>query len=512
MTAVDFRPFIAGSYVESTTGGLSESIDPSTGEAVGRVANAGASEAEDALRAAREAHDDRRWASLSGTSRAKVLFKIAEGIRERGPELADLETRDSGATRAKARSDVSSASFWFRTMAELAERLDEPEPLPITLAPIASSNFLQREPVGVGVAIIPWNFPLLMAAWKLSMGLAAGNSMILKPAPETPATATMLAGIAAEAGVPDGVVNVLPGPGPGLGDLLVGDPRVDKVSFTGSPQVGKQVAAAAAATVKNVTLELGGKSPQLILPDADLELGIDGALFAIFFHSGQTCTAGSRLLVPAAMHADVVDRLFQRAANLVVGPADDEVTNLGPLISQRHLERVEAHIMNAAQEGATIALGGSRPTVRQAPKGYYLNPTIITDVTPEMRIAQDEVFGPVLTVLPYEDVDEAVAVANGTAFGLAAGIWGSTAMASRVASRLRAGTVWINDYHLLSPKYPFGGMGQSGVGREHGQLGLHEWTEARHVHISLDPARTAKRYFDGTVPPGIDLAAQTWRT
>ena len=496
-----FQLFIDGAFCEAASGETFESIDPSTGESIGTVARAGREDAARAVDAARAAFDDHRWSGRRGSDRGKVLAAISKGIKERAPELAELESRDSGATITKAKgADVGGAGFWFRTMGEYAARLDEPEPLPQTIAPGPSYNYIRRDPVGVCTAIIPWNFPLQMAAWKISMALAAGNSVVLKSAEETPCSATVLAEIIKEAGVPDGVVNIITGPGPGTGEELVTNPKVDKVAFTGSTEVGKQIMTMASSTVKKTTLELGGKSAQIVLDDADLDLAVDGAIYGAFFHSGQVCTAGSRLLVPEARADEFVERLLARVADIRVGVASDKGSTMGPVVNQKQLDTVLGYIELAQKEGATLAAGGERLTEGGLDQGYFVAPTVFTDVTPDMAIAQEEIFGPVLSVLRYSDEDDAVRIANGTIFGLAAAVWGSTARSMKLADRLQAGTVWINDYHLLNPHYPFGGYKQSGIGREHGYLGLLEYTEAKHVHVGMEPNRRTKRWFDMTIP------------
>ncbi|HWH31284.1 MAG TPA: aldehyde dehydrogenase family protein [Egibacteraceae bacterium] len=495
----DYRLFIDGEFRDAASGETFQTLDPSTGESLGTVARAGREDAQAAIAAARAAFDDGRWSGRTGAERGAVLRAAADLIAAQAGELAELERRDSGSTLVKAMAaDVGGAIQWFSACADMAATLDEPETLPPS--PFGSANTLRRDPVGVCSAIVPWNFPLQMAAWKLAPALAAGNTVVLKPAEETPCTAVRLAEILREAGVPDGVVNVIPGPGPGTGEELASNPDVDKVAFTGSTNVGREIMRMASPTLKKVTLELGGKSAQIVLDDADLDLAVDGALYAVFLHSGQACTAGSRLLLPDALHDEFVGRLLERASAIRVGPTADPSNQLGPLVSQKQLDTVLHYIDIGGKEGATLALGGSRLTDGELAQGFFVEPTVFTDVRADMTIAQEEIFGPVLSVLRYRDEDEAVAIANGTAYGLAAGVWGSPARATALAGRLRAGTVWVNEWHLLNPHYPFGGYGQSGIGREHGLLGLHEWTEAKHVHAASDTSRAAHRWFDMVVP------------
>ncbi|MGH2726304.1 MAG: aldehyde dehydrogenase family protein, partial [Actinomycetota bacterium] len=383
-------------------------------------------------------------------------------------ELAELESRDSGGTIRKTRGDVSGAGFTFRANADLTTTVPLVETLPLTTMP-PSLNYVRREPIGVCGQIIPWNFPLLMAAWKIAPALAAGNTVVLKPSENTPLTALVLAEICTAAGVPDGVVNVIPGFGPGAGETLVSSMDVDKVAFTGSTATGRRILQLASSNIKKVTLELGGKSANIILDDADLALAVDGALYGLFFHTGQVCNAGSRLLVQSSLHDEVVDRLVAKAERITVGPALDKTTEMGPIISKTQLETVERYVRIGRDEGAKLVTGGERVNVQGHPNGLYFAPTIFTGVDNAMRIAQEEIFGPVLAVNPFDSDDEAVAIANDSIYGLAGGVWSSDPnRAMGVADRIRTGTVWVNDYHLISPKYPFGGYKQSGIGREHG--------------------------------------------
>jgi aldehyde dehydrogenase (NAD+) len=497
-----YQLFIDGASVDAADGRTFDTLDPSTGRPHATVARAGQADVDRAVAAARAAFEDGRWSGRRPEQRAAVLQAVAAKLKEQAGRLVELEVRDSGGTIRKTKSaDVAGAMFTFRTYAEFATRLPTELPLPFTVAPGPSHNYLRREPVGVCAGIIPWNFPIQNAAWKLAPALAAGNSVVLKPAEQTPCTAVELARLCAEAGVPDGVVNVLPGFGPEAGEPLVTSPEVDKVAFTGSTEVGKRVASLAAGTVKKVLLELGGKSANILLDDADLELAADGAAYAIFFHQGQVCTAGSRLLVARPIHDEVVARLVDIAERITVGPAADPASDMGPLVSPEQLERVEHYVRAGQEDGAKLATGGRRVEVSGHEGGFYYAPTIFTGVDPGSRIAREEIFGPVLAVIPFDDDDQAVALANDSPYGLAGAVWSrDSGRAVRVAERLRTGTVWVNDYHLLNPRYPFGGYKQSGVGRELGEAGYLEYTQTKHVHVDITQQRARHRWFDVTVP------------
>jgi aldehyde dehydrogenase (NAD+) len=498
----DKNLFIGGEWVPAADGKEFATIDPSTGEAIATVAQAGKADAERAIAAARAAFDDGRWSGLKPAKRASYLNAIAAGLKEKAAELAELEARDSGGTLRKTKGDVGSAAHTFRTAAELATEVPLSETLPVTVAPGPSLNYVRHEPIGVCGAIIPWNFPLVMAAWKIAPALAAGNTVVLKPSENTPLTALELAQIVKDAGVPDGVVNVIPGFGPGAGETLVSSMDVDKIAFTGSTGTGRRILQLASSNIKKVTLELGGKSANIILDDADLKLAVDGALWGIYYHTGQVCNSGSRLLVHSSLHDEVVDRLVGKAERIKVGPALDKSTTMGPIVSKTQLETVERYVKIGQEEGAKLVTGGERVAVAGHEGGYYFAPTIFTGVEPKMRIAQEEIFGPVLVVTTFDTDDEAVAIANDSIYGLAGGIWSSDpARAMGIADRIRTGTIWINDYHLINPRYPFGGYKQSGIGREHGVQGFLEYTETKHVHVDLTRDRAKHRWFDLVVPP-----------
>ncbi|HVM12540.1 MAG TPA: aldehyde dehydrogenase family protein, partial [Actinomycetota bacterium] len=364
-----------------------------------------------------------------------------------------------------------------------------------------STNYLRREPIGVCAAITPWNAPIQMAAWKIAPAIAAGNTVVLKPASYTSLTAIELGKICLEAGIPEGVVNVLPGPGGAVGEALVESPLVDKIAFTGSTEVGSRIMQLAAGTIKKVTLELGGKSPSIVLDDADLDYAVDGALYGVFFHQGQICSAGTRLFLQRGIHDEFLTALVKKASDMTVGPALDPASDQGPLISEGQLETVDGYVRKGIEEGAEVATGGERATVEGHEGGYYYRPTILTGVDNSMTVAQEEIFGPVLAVIPFEDEAEAVRLANESIYGLGGAVWSRTVpRAVKVAEQLRTGTVWINDYHMINPRYPFGGYKRSGIGREHGKVGFDEYREVKHIHVDMAGGREAHKWWDVVVP------------
>jgi acyl-CoA reductase-like NAD-dependent aldehyde dehydrogenase len=504
--ATDEAPFyplyINGEWCEASTGQSFAVSEPATGQPLAQVASASEADVGRAVAAARSAFDQGPWPHTPPAERAEILHAIADALDARNFELAEIESRDAGVPiRKTTYLDLTLGTEIFRACAELARRSPY-EPLPWIDLPNIAWNFVWREPIGVIAQVIPWNYAFCMTAWKLGPALATGNTLVFKPSPLAPLSGIeIFKTIDALGLLPKGVINLVCGPNNDVGEWLVAHPGVDKVSFTGSTEAGRKVMAAAAPQIKRVTLELGGKNPSLVLPDADLDIVVDGVLWGAFYHAGQLCEAGSRCYVPRNLHDELVERLVERVSRMRIGDPLELETDLGPLISEAHRRKVEGYIAVGREAGAHVAIGGGRPQGELFDMGPYVEPTIFTGVDNRMAIAREEIFGPVLAVIPYDSVSEAISMANDTIYGLAASIWGRDVQAAiGVAQRIRAGTVWINDHHTLSGYAPFGGYKQSGFGREMSEYGLKEYTEAKRVHVDLHPNRASRIAWDALLP------------
>ena len=493
-----YRQYIDGAWVEADSGSAYPIANPSTEETVAEVPAGGAADARRAIAAARRSFESGEWRHKSQLQRSQIMFEIARHLEEVSTDWPLLESMSAGATiRKTSIVDVPMAIEHFRALAEQALSVPAYEPLPWIDIPNVSWNFVQREPIGVCTGIVPWNFPLILAMWKIAPALAMGNSIVLKPSPFTPLTALALAKAIDETGLlPRGVLNVVTGPGEELGHELVVNPDVDKVSFTGSTAVGRKILAAAAPQIKKVTLELGGKSANIVCADADVDIAVDGTLFGTFFHQGQMCEAGTRLFVHDDVYDEFMSKLLERATSLRVGDATDYDTQLGPVINKRQYDAILAAVETAVGEGAELLCGGGRAD-GVGEKGHYIAPTVLTGVTPEMRCAQEEIFGPVLAVQRWNDLSDVVRRANDSIYGLAGGVWtANPRFGIEIAKQLRTGTVWINDWHLLNALAPFGGYRQSGLGRELGTHGLREYTEVKHIHVDQGTSREERFIYD----------------
>jgi len=472
--------YVNGQWVPATSDQTFPVFDPSTEEVIAHVAAASASDVDKAVKAARAAFDSGPWPAITAQDRGRILFKLADKIRQNSALLAELECRNTGKPIVEAEYDIADVATCFEYYGGLANKVTG-SVMPV---PANALSFTLREPVGVAGQIIPWNFPLLMAAWKLAPAIAAGCTCVLKPAEQTPLTALEFANWFEEAGLPPGVVNVVNGVGEIAGAALVASPQVDKIAFTGSAAVGKIIVKAAADTLKRVTLELGGKSPNIFFADADWEAAVDGALFGVFINQGEVCSAGSRVLVEKKIYSKFVEAMTEKAKRIKLGPPLERDTKMGPLVSKEQYDRVSSYLEVGKKEAKT-AIGGGHP--KGFGKGYYVEPTIFYDVDNSARIAREEIFGPVASVIPFENEADAIRIANDTPYGLAGAVWTRDIYkAFRIVKSMRAGIIWVNHMQPTYVEAPWGGYKQSGFGRELGPWGLEEYLETKQVFVNLD--------------------------
>ena len=482
-TTRNYQLLIDGQWVDAESGKTFTTPNPATGELLAEVAEADKADIDKAVAAARRAFEG-KWSKMSARDRGRLLYKLSQLIEARANELAALETADNGKPiRESQYVDLPQVVENFEYFAGWATKI-EGETIPV---PGQMFNYTLREPVGVCGQIIPWNFPLLMAAWKLAPALAAGNTIVLKPAEQTPVNAMELGKLIQEAGFPDGVVNIVPGYGETAGAALASHPGINKVAFTGSTEVGKIIARAAAENLTKVSLELGGKAPNIVFADADIEQAVNGAMMGIFFNQGQVCCAGSRLFIAEEVKDQFIDRLTEKASKIKVGDPMDQSTMMGPQVSKEQLDRIQSYMEIGRGEGATICVGGEPPKLEGAFKnGYFFQPTILSDVKNQMRVAQEEIFGPVVSILSFKDEEDLLKQANDTIYGLSAGLWTrDITRAHRFAKEVKAGTVWINTFNMFNAASPFGGYKQSGYGREMGKHALELYTQVKSVWIDL---------------------------
>jgi betaine-aldehyde dehydrogenase len=479
-----YTNYIDGEWVPAASAGTLDVINPATREVIARVPDSGAADVDRAVQAARRAFDRDGWPETSARERGRILFRLAEHVRKHAGEFAEIETTNNGKPLAEAQSDVSDAAFCFEYYGGLATKIRGD----VLTIPDNAMALALREPVGVAGQIVPWNYPLMMAVQKLAPALAAGCTSVLKPAEQTPVSILELAKGFEECGVPRGVVNIVNGLGPSAGAPIVAHPGVDKIAFTGSGEVGRIIMREAAATLKRVSLELGGKSPNIFFADADFEQAIEGALFGVFLNQGEVCSAGSRVLVQKPIYRKLLDAMTERAKSIVVGPGLDPKSRMGPLVSQEQYDKVLSYIEVGRQE-ARLAMGGGRPKrlPKEAESGFFVEPTIFYDVDNSAKIAREEIFGPVMAVIPFDKEEDAYRIANDTPFGLAAAVWTRDIFkAMRAVKSLRAGIVWVNHMQPAPVEAPWGGFKQSGFGRELGPYGLDEYMEIKQVYINLD--------------------------
>jgi len=478
-----YKLFIDGQWVDSESGKTFQTPNPATGETLAEVAEADKADIDKAVAAARRAFDG-KWSKLSARDRGRLLYKLSQLIEQHTAELAAIETADNGKPiKESLYVDLPQVVENFEYFAGWATKI-EGETIPV---PGRMFNYTLREPIGVCGQIIPWNFPLLMAAWKLAPALAAGNTIVLKPAEQTPVGAMELAKLIQEAGFPEGVVNVVPGYGETAGAALAAHSGIDKIAFTGSTEVGKLIAKSAANNLTKVSLELGGKAPNIVFADSDLDQAVAGAMMGIFYNQGQVCCAGSRLFVEESVKEEFVSKLTEKAGKIVVGDPADKATQMGPQVSEEQLNRIKGYVDIARSEGAAVVAGGASPRLEGSlQRGYFFTPTIFDEVKNNMRVAQEEIFGPVVSVITFNDEDDLIKQANDTIYGLSAGIWTrDITRAHRFAREIKAGVVWINTFNMFNAASPFGGYKQSGYGREMGRHALDLYTQVKSVCVDL---------------------------
>ena len=486
--------YINGEFKEGSTGKYFKAINPADGSEIAEIAEATVDDAKAAIDAARNAFDSGVWSEMSREERSAIIKQIVDKINENKDKLTELEVKDSGSTLKKAGEDVYLSARNLNTCAKLA-LVDLNEVSEVSKEGV-SKNLIVREPIGVCAQIIPWNFPLKMAIWKIGPALAAGCTIVLKPAPETSVTAMELAKLVDQTDLPKGVLNIITGDAE-VGTEMVSNPKVDKVAFTGSTEVGKIIMRNAADTLKKVTLECGGKSANIVLDDADIDMAVDGAIYVGFYHQGQCCEGGTRLLIQESIYDEFITKMKDKMSRMKIGDPMDKTTDVGPVVSQEQFDRVMGYIELAKEEGAEALTGGKR----SGDKGFFIEPTVFVNAENSMKHVQEEIFGPVISVLKFKDDAEAVKIANDSIYGLGGAVWSKNDdRAMEIAKKVRTGTIWINEYHLMNERVPFGGYKQSGIGREFGIDGIKEYTELKHIYIDEVKDRE-KKFWYGTVVP-----------